>query len=258
MNPEETSKRMPPGSGIATVIIFFVLLFVFSKWGPAIPFSVLSQPKGEPMVVSGNGKSTAIPDVANIAAGIQDRGASLSQVQNTVNKKSQNLVDTLKKLGIDEKDIKTSSYNIYPQTDYQANPPSVTGYEVSINYQIKVRDIEKVNETLTAVTSAGANVVGGVSFDLSDEARLKALDGARVDAVRTAKQNAESLAKASGVTLGKIINISESQEEGYPRPMYASDAKSIELARGETPTKPEIEPGTTEINVTVSLSYELR
>ena len=258
MNPENT-KRMPQGSGTAgAVIVFFILLFAFSKWGPAVPFSVLSQPKGEPMVVSGEGKSTAIPDIARVSAGIQASGPSLTQVQTSVNKKSQTLVAAFKKLGIEDRDIKTTSYNIYPQTDYQNDPPSVTGYQISVNYEVTVRDVEKVNEVLTSVTSSGANLVGGVSFDLSDDAKEKALDAARRDAVDTAKKNAESLAKASGVSLGRIINISESQQGGYPRPIYAMDAKTVGLGGGATPPQPNVQPGTTEVDVTVSLSYEVR
>lgn len=207
------------------------------------------------MVVTGEGKSTAIPDIAKVSTGIQDSGSSLTQVQNSVNKKSQALVDSLKKLGIEEKDIKTSSYNVSPQQDYQANPPRITGYQVLVNYQVTVRNIDKVNDILTTVTASGANLVGGVSFDLSDDARLKAMDAARQDAVTQAKENAKSLAKASGVTLGKIINVSESIN-GQPRPL------AIPVSAGGVAEKsaiqPDIQPGETEIDLTVTLSYEVR
>lgn len=208
------------------------------------------------MVVTGEGKSTVVPDIAKISAGIEDSGVTLAQVQESVNKKSQALVSALKKLGIEEKDIKTTSYNIYPQSDYQARPPSISGYQVSINYEITVRKIDSINETLTTVTGAGANLVGGVNFDLSDEARAKALDSARQDAVGKAKQNAESLAKASGVTLGKIINISESQM-GAPRPVMMLD-KAVGQGGSSEPATPDVQPGTTEVSLTVSLSYEVR
>ncbi len=254
---EERKIASAQGTSIAAVVLFFVLLFAFSKWGPAVPFSVLSQQKGEPMVVTGEGKSTAVPDIAIIGAGIEERGTSLSAVQDAANKKSKSLVDTFKKLGVDEKDIKTTGYNIYPQSDYQADPPRVTGYQVSISYQVKIRDIEKVNEALTTVTGAGANLVGGVSFDLSDEARIEALNEARNDAVKVAKDSAESLARASGVTLGRIINVSESQT-GYPRPMYAMDSKAVGLGGGAPIEQPNVQPGTTEVNIIVSLSYEIR
>jgi hypothetical protein len=255
---EEKKTVYTPGTSIAAVVLFFILLFAFSKWGPAIPFSVLSQAKGEPMVVTGNGKATVIPDIARVSAGIEERGTSLKAVQDSVNRKSQTLVAELKKLGIDDDDIKTSSYNVYPQTDYEASPPRVTGYRVSISYQIKVRDIEKINDVITTITPAGANLVGGVSFDLSDEARKAANEEARKDAVAEAKQTAESLARASGVTLGRIINVSENFSGGIPRyatlPMAGGGDASLESKIAE----PEIEPGTTEINLTVALSYEVR
>lgn len=242
-------------SSAGAIIVFFILLFVFSKWGPSIPFSVLSQSRGEPMVVTGEGKSTAIPDIAKVSAGIQDSGVALTQVQSSVNKKSQNLVAALKKLGIEEKDIETTSYNISPQSDFRANPPVINGYQVSINYEVTVRNIDKINDVLTTVTGAGANLVGGVNFDLSDDAKAKALDAARRDAVEKAKQSAESLAKASGITLGKIINVSESQN-GNPRPIMVSE-KAVGLGGAPTAT-PDIQPGTAEIDITVSLSYEIR
>src|SRR4030042_4662526 len=156
---QENKVAFPVNTSLV-IFIFFLLLFVFSKWGPAIPFSVLSQSRGEPMVVTGEGKATAIPDIAKVSAGIQDSGTSLTQVQDSVNKKSQSLVSALKKLGIDDKDIKTTYYNIFPESDYESNPPKITGYRVSIDYEVTIKNIDKVNEALVTVTGAGANLVG--------------------------------------------------------------------------------------------------
>lgn len=206
------------------------------------------------MIVSGEGKSTAVPDVAKVSFGVQENGATLSQVQDSVNKKSQSMVATLKKLGIEEKDIKTTSYNVYPHSDYQANPPKITGYQVSINYEVTIRKIENINEAMTTIVASGANLVGGVTFELSDSAKAKALDEARQNAVTEAKKNAEGLAKSSGVTLGKIINVSENQTN-VPRPVsLTAKASGGEMVAAQ----PDIQPGTTEIDLTVSLSYEIR
>src|SRR6185369_17252201 len=115
-------------------------LFVFAKFGPAINFSTITQTKGEPFIVSGEGKVTVTPDIAKLNVGIQESGASLKTVQNLVNTKSKNLTDAVKKLGVGEKDIKTVSYNVYPQYDYQSRVPNLTGYQVSTDYEITVRD----------------------------------------------------------------------------------------------------------------------
>lgn len=254
----DTSKNFifHQNGGVFAVVIFFVLLFVFAKWGPAINFATTTQTKGQPMVVSGQGKAVEIPDIAKVSAGIQVSGPSLSQTQNDANKKSQTLVEALKKMGIEDKDIKTVSYYIYPQQDYQANPPKITGYQVSTSYEITIRNIDKVNTAITTVTNAGANLVGSVTFDLSDDAKAKALDVARLDAVAKAKKNAESLAKAAGVTLGPVINISENQSGGNPI-LFAAPAASGGLLQ-KTDTQPNVQPGSTEVDVTVSLSYDLR
>jgi len=240
---------------IAPVIIFFILLFVFAKWGPAINFSTVTQTKGEPFVVSGEGKVSVTPDIAKVTLGIQESGASLKTVQNAVNIKSRALTDAVKKLGIDEKDIKTTSYNVYPQYDWNAPTQKITGYQVSTDYEITIKDFDKVNDVITAGTGAGANVVGNVSFDLNDATKTEKMNEARVLAVTDAKAKADGLAKAAGISLGKIINVSENQN-GNVRLM----ALPVSGGGGtdKSAVQPDIQPGQTEIDITISLSYEVR
>ncbi len=238
------------------VIIFFILLFVYSKFGPSIPFSILSQQKGEPLIVQGSGKVSVAPDIAKVGLGIDQTGSSLKSVQDSVNQKSKKLVESLKKLGIDEKDIKTTSYNVYPQYDYSGVTQRITGYSVSTTYQITVKDFDKVNDLLVLATSEGANVVGGVTFEVNEETQKEKMQEAREMAVKEAKENAQGLAKASGINLGKIINISEDRNipglRQYSIPVAGGggDAKEIE--------KPDIQPGETELSVMVYLSFEVR
>lgn len=239
------------------VIIFaiFVLLFLYSKFGPSLPFSVSSQQKGEPFIVSGTGKATAIPDIAKVSAGVEENGNSLGQVQKAVDTKSKSLTDSLKKLGIDEKDIKTTSYYVYPTYDYSVAPERITGYRVAVNYEITVRNIDKVNDVIAAATASGANLVSGVSFDLSDALKKTKLNEARAQAVNVAKDKAEGLAKAAGISLGKIINIAENQNSADIRPL------ALPVSGGgvtKEQTTPNVQPGTSELSVSVSLSYEIR
>jgi len=237
------------------ILIFFVLLFVFAKWGPPINFSTTTQTKGEPFVVQGTGKSFVAPDIAKIDLGIQESGTNLKTVQDSVNKKSQSLVDQIKKLGVDAKDIQTISYNVYPQYDYTTPTQKITGYQVSTNYEVTVRDFTKINDLLASATSFGANTVGSVNFDLSDDLKNQKLNEARVQAVDEAKTKASGLTKAAGITLGKIINVSESTPSDI-RPM--AFAVSGGGTADKTVTPPSVQSGTTELDVTVSLSYEVR
>lgn len=208
------------------------------------------------MIVVGTGKSFVTPDIAKISVGIEESGGSLKLVQDSVNKKSQELTKELKKLGTEERDIKTTSYNIYPQFDYTSPTQKVTGYRVSISYEVTIKDFDKVNDALVAVTSAGSNIIGGASFEVNDKTKKEKLQEAREEAVKEAKEKAEGLAKAAGITLGKIINISESQGFDFPRPLM------LEKAVGGSPdtaiAQPEITPGETELSVTISLSFEIR
>lgn len=242
---------------IAVIASFFILLFVFAKWGPAINFNTTSQTKGEPFVVTGEGKVYVAPDIAKVTVGIQENGSSLKAVQDNANKKSKALTDAMEKLGIDKKDIKTTSYNVYPQYDYLTSTTNrIVGYQVSTNYQITVRDFDKVNDVLTSATGAGANAIGSVSFDINDTTKKEKLQEARELAVAEAKTKAEGLSKAAGITLGKVINISENQAASEIRPMYATGAADNAVQKSVTPAN--ITPGETEINITVSLSYEVR
>ncbi len=241
---------------IGAVITFFILLFVFAKWGPAINFNTTNHTSGEPFVVTGEGKVTVTPDIAKVTVGIQESGVSLKQVQDSVNKKSKNLTDAIKKLGVGEGDIKTTSYNVYPQYDYTSAAQKITGYQVSTDYQITVKDFDKINDVIVTTTANGGNVVDGVSFEINQETKKQKLQEARDLAVKEAKEKAEGLAKSAGISLGKIINISENQTGGNIRPLALPISGGADLQK--TVSQPDIQPGTTEIDVMVSLSYEVR
>ncbi|MBU0998640.1 SIMPL domain-containing protein [Patescibacteria group bacterium] len=242
-------------SPLIIVITFFILLFLYSTLGPRLPISIITQQKGEPLIVTEEGSSTAIPDIAKVTLGIEENGTSLRSVQESVNKKSKSLVSELKKLGIDEKDIKTSSYNIYPKYNYDSEPPKISGYRVSINYEVTIDNFDKVNEVLVKATEVGANSIGNVSFDLKDKTKEKALDEARDIAIEKAKSKAKSLAKAANISLGRILNISESQDNSIsPRPIYAKE----EIGLDQAIAQPEITPGETKITVNISISWEIK
>ncbi|OGM88431.1 hypothetical protein A2614_01985 [Candidatus Woesebacteria bacterium RIFOXYD1_FULL_40_21] len=241
---------------LTLLISFFVLLFLFTKFGPNLPVSILSQEKGQPLVVQGEGKVSVVPDIAKVSLGIEESGSSLKTVQDSVNKKSKTLTDELKKLGIKDADIKTVSYNVSPNYDYRSVPTKIIGYRVSTTYEVKIKDFDKVNDVLVKATEVGANSIGNVSFEVNEETKKEKLQDARKEAVKEAKDKAEGLAKAAGITLGKIINISEQQGFDNTRPIPLLEKSGI---GGDTQiAQPEIAPGETELSVIVSLSFELR
>ena len=239
---------------ISAIVVFFFALFVYTKLAGPIPFSVsqVVTTKTDTFTVTGEGKVSAVPDIAVVNAGVVAQGTSVKQVQQEMNTKINKVTDAVKKLGIDAKDIQTTNYNISPTYDYREGNQKIIGYQANTNVTIKVRAIDRANDVVDAATANGANQVGSINFDVAD--KTKAENEARVKAVLEAKKKAEVAAKAAGFTLGRVINYSEHVGGGSPVPMYAK----AEMA-GMADTAPtQIEPGSSEVTITVSLSYEIR
>ena len=238
----------------ALIILFFLTLFAYTKLVGPIPFSVTSvtTTKTDTFSVTGEGKVTVSPDIAVVMAGVTAQATTVKAAQNQLNTAINAVSDAIKKLGVDAKDIQTTGYNIYPTYDYTDGRQRITGYQASANLTIKVRDIEKANSVVDAATASGANQVGGISFDVDD--KTKAQNEAREKAVAEAKRKAEAAAKIAGFSLGRIINYNE-DFGGQPRPIPLM-AKAEMTGGGGVPT--EIEPGTSDIVVAVTLWYELK
>jgi len=236
------------------VILFFIALFAYTKLAGPIPFSVnsISTTKTDTFSVTGEGKVNAPPDIALVSVGVQAQAPSVKAVQDQLNKNINAVSAAVKSTGVDAKDIQTSGYNINPMYDYNGGAQRITGYQASTNLTIKVRAIDKANAVIDAATAAGANQVGGISFDVND--KTKAQNDARQKAVADAKFKAENAAKIAGFTLGKIINYSE-DFGGAPRPIPMMAKAEVGLGAG-APT--QVEPGTNEVTVTVTLSYQIQ
>ena len=202
--------------------------------------------------MSGEGKVSAAPDIAVVSVGVQAQGATVKIAQDALNKNINAVSAAVKAAGVGAKDIQTSGYNINPMYDYSISSQRITGYQASSNLTIKVRAIEKANAVIDAATQAGANQVGGISFDVDD--KTKAQNEARQKAVADAKSKAENAAKIAGFTLGKIINYSEDFGGAVrPIPMMAK----ADAGLGASP-ETAVEPGSNEITVTVTLSYQIQ
>lgn len=232
---------------------FLILLFSFTKLFGPIPFSVnsVTTQKSTTFDVSGEGKVYAVPDIASVTVGIQASGATVKVIQDQINSTINKVSEAVKQLGVDPKDIQTTNYNINPNYDYSAGGQRITGYIASTNLSIKVKQIDKINDVIDAATKNGANQVRGISLDIDDKTKLE--NEAREKAVADAKEKAENAAKVAGFKLGRIINYSENFG-GFPRPIPMG-AVSMEVKVQGTPT--QIEPGSSEITGTVTLSYEI-
>lgn len=208
------------------------------------------------IAVSGMGTATLAPDIAYFSAGVTETNPTVADAQNSVNTKTNAILDALKQGGVDvNKDVKTAGYSVQPQYNYPQNgAPVLTGYRVSNNVNVTVRDITRVGQLLDAVTKAGANQVGGVSFGLADpEAASRA---AREQAVQNARTKADTLAKATGVAVGIVMTIDDqSTTPPPPRPVAAAAPAGTAAAGRAEP--PPIQAGETTVTVTLRVTYAI-
>lgn len=236
----------------AWLLSFFILLFVYTKLTGPIPFAVSSvtTSKSTTFDVSGEGKVLTSPDIASVNAGITAQAATVKAVQDQINSVINKVSAGLKEIGVDSKDIQTRDYNIHPNYDYTSGQQRITGYGANTTLLVKVRNLDNVNNVIDTATANGANQISGVSFDIEDKA--KAENEARQKAVEEAKKKAEQAAKIAGFKLGRIINYSENKAGGIrpvPLMMEATDRAS------GAPT--QVEPGSSEVTISITLSYEI-
>ncbi|MDD4412746.1 MAG: SIMPL domain-containing protein [Patescibacteria group bacterium] len=209
--------------------------------------------------VSGSGIIYAKADIANIQLGFKTatkKTAAEATVEGSA--KISDIIKVIKSLGVDEKDIQTSNYNLNPVYNYtNVKGQELTGYEVYQNLSIKVRDLTKIGDIIARGTEKGANQIGGINFTIDDEFALK--NQAREIAITKAKEKAVLIAEQSGMKLGEVKNVSESSNEGGVVPMYAN--AKMEFAAGSNADQiasPEIATGQNQIKVTVTLTYEVK
>lgn len=163
------------------------------------------------ITVVGIGEVSLVPDVANINLGAEASAETVSEAKAEVDRQIGAVLTALRELGIADKDIQTSSYNIYLEREpvpvvREGEGNTQTRYHVSNTLQVTIRDIDIVGEVLDAVVEAGANQVYGVHFTVDDE---EWQSKARAEAVANARARAAELAELSGVELGDVLTVSE-------------------------------------------------
>jgi len=206
------------------------------------------------ITVSGQGRMRAAPDVAVVTAGFTEHGADVRVVQSAINRKTAALTTAVQRVGVREADIQTSKFSVSPQYVYEERKtPRITGYEARQSVEIRIRDLDRINDVLGAVGDAGATNIGGLQFTIDDPQELRAK--ARGEAIAQARIEAMRIADALGVRLGDVITYSESGGVPSPYPMYALKAEGLGGGEFEAPT---IQRGTNEITSNVSVTYALK
>ena len=233
-------------------LVFLIALLAISCSGePAV--GIGTEVQQAIITVTGSGQVLVIPDVAYINIGVRSTGDTVVEAIAQNNEQAQAIQYALTQEGIEEKDIQTSNFNVYQQSDYdyQGNPTR-TYYSVENTVYVTVVKIDKLGDILDAVARSGANNIYGVNFDIQDKS--EAQKAARELAVQAAQSQARELAAAAGIELGELLSISSSptsttQYYGYGYGMGGGGGmdESVPIASGQMP-----------INAQVEVSYEIK
>jgi len=207
--------------------------------------------------VNGSGVVYAKADIANITVGLKTevmKTAAKATQQST--EKMNDIIKELKKLDVDEKDIKTTNYNLNPVYNWTEKAGRVLqGYEVSQNVTVKIRDLDIIGDVIAKTTEKGANQIGNVNFTIDDEYELK--NEARSLAIEKAREKAEIIAEETGMKLGDVKNVYENQMHVAPMYSYANAKLEMDGMGGDMGS-PSIEAGQNEVRVEVTLTYEIK
>lgn len=218
---------------------------------------------GQLFTVQGSSSITEKPDQAQISFIVTKTATTLQNAQNLANTQTNTIVADLKKIGILQKDIKTSNYSSFPA--YNENnmrmmpiripPPAsqtITGYTVSENVDVTLNNIGKANNVIDTITKDGAENISGPNLTFSETSKKLLVNKARIQAISDAKQKAQAMADAAGIHLGRIVSIQENNTPYQIQPMMYGKVTSGAIS--SVPT--QINPGENTITETVTLSFE--
>jgi uncharacterized protein YggE len=194
------------------------------------------------ITVTGNGSVNATPDKASFDFGVQVNAATAAEAISKDNAQAQQIIDALKKAGVSDSDIQTSSVSLWPQTS--SDGQTITGYQASNDVSV-TSSVANAGPLVDAATSAGANNVNGPNLSVGDQSTYYA--NALKLAVADAKSQAQAIADAAGLNLGGILHISNDSSTPGPIVYGAMDS----LAKAATP----IQAGSQQIQATVSVTY---
>lgn len=209
----------------------------------------------QPRTISVNGSAQMVltPDIAYVSIGVHTEAEDAKEAMASNNQQTQAVIGSLLAAGVDDKDIQTINFSIYPQERYSPTGESQGKYfSVDNTVYVKVRDLTGLGELLDSAVQAGANTIYGITFDI--ENKDAATEQGRKEAVENARKQAEQLAAAAGVSLGPVYSLSS--YSSYPMPM-AYDVKGMGGAADMVASAP-ITPGQMTITVDVSVSFEIR
>ena len=241
----------------AILILLILVVGLVACAGPAVQ----AQTNGAANAVSGGitvvgqGEAQGKPDQAFVTVGVEITAPTVDEATSQNAAIIEQITTALDEMSIAADDIQTSNYSLWAEQRYdeQNGSQSITGYHVTNQVNVTIRDINAVSDVLAAVTTAGANSIYGVSFGVADTAALEAQ--AREAAIADARARAQSLADLAGVELGDVQTITEVIGASAPMPMVANGGFDMAVAESAAPG---ISPGQLSVNTRIQVTFAIK
>ena len=250
---------------LALFLLVLTLLFAVKVIGELKAYTFIGEETLKATItVTGEGEIFASPDIATLSVAVEMEKPTVAEAQKEATEKINSIIAFLKESDVEDKDVRTENYSIYPQYEYvqvycitYPCPPGkneLRGYRVSQNLSVIIRakDFDSLGRILAGVGERGATNVNGPNFTIEEEGRV--LEQAREIAIKNAIEKAEALADDLDVDLVKIIEFSE----GNMYPMYARLSIAEDEGYGKGGGVPEVPVGENKIVSNVTIRYEIR
>ena len=235
------------------------MLYALAMGAAALPAAASAQTAqvmvpmtGTRLDVSATGEVSRVPDVAIISAGVVTRQPTASAAIQENASRMERVLAALKRAGVADRDVQTSSINLNPEYRYQDNqPPQLNGYTASNQVSIRFRDIRNSGEILDALVAEGANQINGPSLTIDKPET--ALDEARAQAIANGRARADFYARTLGKRVVRLISVSEGGGN-YPSPPMPMMERSMAAQAADT----KIVPGEQKLQVNLSMVFEVQ
>lgn len=205
------------------------------------------------ITVSGEGKIYAPSDEATISLAVRTVKSTATEAMSANSAAIRKVIDALKAQGLSDDEVKTGNVSLYPQQDWrEGRAPQIISYTAENRVVVRTQKLDKLGGVIDAATTAGANEVSELRFQLSEDNEVRQ-DALKI-AVRNARNKATVLAKEAGVGVGKAVIINESSSAGPVIPYYEMRAESMLNESAAPPVMPQ------DIMVTgqVSVTFEMK
>lgn len=242
MSQEISNNKLYSVILVLSIAILLMAVVLFAR-----PPAISGQKEEHTLGISGSAEKNVAPDTASLSIGVVVQSPTAKQASDKNAGSMNAVINELKNIGLQDKDIQTSFLSIQPVYKYNG-APTIEAYSASNNVQVTTTMLDNLSDIIDRSTAAGANQIGGVSFSVSQEKQKGLREELLAEAVSDASSKANDLARMLDV---RIVGVKTSSisDGGIVQPFL----REVSIAEGKVATP--IMPGETKVSLSVQVTY---